>query len=157
MKLRILLFALLAVVFVGCKNQQSKSTQAEVSEYAIVTPISLVENIAEYQDAKVEMEGLVNHVCRSGGKFKMVADNGAVITIYPKDTTEKYDASLARKVVKVYGVAANKVVEEQHACEHDHVEKNESAEGCEHENQVAAPIVIVTCDKYEVIRDVDAE
>ena len=160
MKLKVLLAALFAIAFVGCNNQQPKTAQTEASEFVAVTSIQLAENIAEYQDAKVEMEGMVSHVCRSGGKMMVVADNGTVITIYPKDTTEKYDADLARKIVKVYGVAADKLAEGQQACgsHEEHEEHEEHGEGCEHEKQAAEkPVVIITCDKYEVIGDADAE
>lgn len=154
MKSKLLLLALLAIALAGCKNQQSKPAQAEVAEFAIVTPSDLVDKISSYQDTKIETEGLITHVCRTGGKMKMVTDNGTIITIYPGDTTEKYDADLARKIVKVQGVAHNKVAEAEHACEHDHAK---AEEGCEHESTTPAAIITITCNKYEVVRDVDAE
>lgn len=161
MKLKVLLIALFAIAFIGCKNQQPKTAEVDIPEFKAVTPIELTEGIAEFQDVKVEMEGLVSHVCRSGGKMMVKAENGTVITIYPKDTTEKYDASLARKIVKVYGVASDKRTEGQPEHGENHGEGQEEeqhAEDCDYEKEAAAtPIVIITCDKYEVIKDADAE
>ncbi|MDR0661739.1 MAG: hypothetical protein LBG19_13345 [Prevotellaceae bacterium] len=162
MKSKLLLIALAAVALIGCKNQQAKTTQTDAPEYAVVTPTKLVESIANYQDAKVEMEGMVNHVCRSGGKMKMMADDGAVVFIFPKDTEEKYDASLERKIIKVYGVASSHVVESDHACSHDTAEEkgdrnHAEHEGCEHEKAEAKPIIMVTAERYEIVGDADAE
>lgn len=155
MKLRLLMIVLLAIVIIGCKNQPKNSPEAVAVEYAVITPTELADNITKYNDVKVEVEGLVNHVCRTNKRMKMVTDNGSVITIYPKDTTERYDASLSRKIVKVYGIAKHDANEPEHmsgnASEHDEHEEEKDA--------THAPVsgIIITCDKYEIIGDIDAE
>ena len=65
---------------------------------------SLIVNIDNYVNTKIETEGVIAHVCGvDGKKMKLLSENGEVVVIIPNDTTS-FDYSLNKKRIKVYGL-----------------------------------------------------
>jgi hypothetical protein len=80
--------------------------------FAKVPADSLVAHIDEYRDAGVEVEGLVVHICGvDGRKMKLMTAGGAIVKIVPRDSSESFDKSFHKKMVKVQGVAKESRIE----------------------------------------------
>jgi hypothetical protein len=73
---------------------------------ARVSADSLIADIDAYRDKKVEVEGLIIHVCGvDGRKMKLQTDHGAILKIVPADSLAAFDESFYRKRVRVRGIA----------------------------------------------------
>jgi hypothetical protein len=91
---------------------------------ARVTADSLIESIDAYRDRKVEVEGLLIHVCGvDGRKMKLQTENGAILKIVPADSLAAFDESFYKKRVRVRGIAGESRVER--ACI-EQLEKNKA-------------------------------
>ena len=101
-----------AVYFMtSCGNRTS------TTEIVFVPADSLIVNVDNYVNKKVETEGFIAHVCSvDRRKMKLISDNGEVIVIIPQDTT-RFDYSLNRKRVKVYGLVKEERLSEQYIAE----------------------------------------
>jgi hypothetical protein len=96
-----ILIITLSMIFLVCCNR-IKSNQ----EISIVAADSLISKIDKYCNTKVEIEGVIVHICGvNGKKMKLKTDNGAIIKIVSQDTLESFDKSFYKKRIKVQGIA----------------------------------------------------
>jgi len=104
----VVLFLMFGVVAGSCGNR-TLSAQIE-----FVPADSLIVNIDNYVNTKVETEGLIAHVCGvDRKKMKLMTESGEVVVIIPQDTTS-FDYSLNRKRIKVYGLVKEERLIEQY-------------------------------------------
>ena len=102
-------FALCAMMSCGGRTS--------TTQIVFVNADSLIINVDNYVNTKVETEGLIVHVCGvDRRKMKLMSDNGEVITVIPHDTT-RFDYSLNRKRVRVYGLVKEERLNEQYILE----------------------------------------
>lgn len=67
------------------------------------------------QGKKVEVIGLVAHICGSDGKkLKLKSPSGAVLKIVSRDTTKRFDSSLKKQLVRVLGVVEVKYIQKSY-------------------------------------------
>ena len=100
------IIVLAAALSLGCSNALTSPV------FKKVPADSLVANIDEYHDTRVEVEGLVVHVCGvDGKKMKLMTESGAIIKIVPRDSSDSFDKSFYKKMVKVKGVAKESRIE----------------------------------------------
>jgi len=91
-----------------------------LAQTTFISADSLIVNIDNYVNTRVETEGLIAHVCGvDRKKMKLMTERGEVIVIIPQDTAS-FDYSLNRKRIKVYGL-----VREERLYEHYIDEKEE--------------------------------
>ena len=106
MKNGISIIVLAAALSLGCSNALTSPVFTKVSAD------SLVANIDKYHDTKVEEEGLVVHICGvDGRKMKLMTEGGAIIKIVPRDSSDSFDKSFYKKMVKVQGIAKESRIE----------------------------------------------
>jgi hypothetical protein len=104
----VVLFLLLGI-FAGSFGSCTLSAQT-----VFVPADSLIVNIDNYVNTKVETEGYIVHVCGvDRKKMKLMSENGEVVVIIPQDTTN-FDYSLNRKRIKVYGLVKEERLSEQY-------------------------------------------
>ena len=97
---------LAAALSLGCSNALTSPA------FAKVPADSLVANIDKYHDTKVEVEGLVVHICSvDGRKMKLMTESGAIIKIVPGDSSSSFDRSFYKKMVRVHGIARESRIE----------------------------------------------
>lgn len=76
---------------------------------------SLISNIEKYCNTKVELEGLIIHVCSfNGKKMKLKADSGEIIKIVPFDSNSHFDSSFYGKRVRILGVVKESRIEKSY-------------------------------------------
>jgi hypothetical protein len=104
----VVLFLLLGVSVGSCRSC-TLSAQIE-----FVPADSLIVNIDNYVNTKVETEGFIAHICGvDRKKMKLITESGEVIVIIPQDTT-RFDYSLNRKRIKVYGLVKEERLNEHY-------------------------------------------
>jgi hypothetical protein len=106
MRSRILIIILLASSLVSCtriKNDQ---------EIPKIVADSLIANIDKYCETRVEIEGVIIHVCGvNGRKMKLRTESGAIIKIVPHDSLGRFDKSFHKKKVKIQGLVKESRIE----------------------------------------------
>ena len=99
MKINITLLILLLVCSLSVKAQSTKE------EYRIISIEDLIAQADSLHGEKVEIVGLVAHLCGvDGKKMKLKSPGGALVKIVPKSEKEAFDSSLIKQVVCVKGV-----------------------------------------------------
>lgn len=74
---------------------------------------SLIVNIDKYCNTKVEVEGIIIHVCSFNGKKLMLRTNsGKIIKVVHQDALAHFDTSYFRKRVRVQGIAQESRINE---------------------------------------------
>ena len=97
--LNLLLLAL--TLTLSCCNTTNKQ-QAIIQ----VDADSLLNNINDYNHKTIETKGFVAHVCGvNRQKLKLITADGQALKVVPSDSTECFDKSLTRKMIKIQGVA----------------------------------------------------
>ncbi|MDE5423362.1 hypothetical protein L3073_14170 [Ancylomarina sp. DW003] len=92
------------IVFCVMFALSSKSQQAE-EKYTQVSIDKLVNNGNQFENKRVEIIGLVDHLCGvDGHKMKLKAASGAVLKVVPNNLTDCFDAKLKKQLVCVKGV-----------------------------------------------------
>ena len=106
MKTGLSIIVLAAALSLGCRDALTSPAFTKVSAD------SLVAHIDKYRDAGVEVEGLVVHICGvDGRKMKLMTENGAIIKIVPRDSSDSFDKSFYKKTVRVRGIAKESRIE----------------------------------------------
>jgi len=109
MKTGLSIIVLAAALSLGCSNALTSQVVTKVSAD------SLVASIDKYHDTRVEVEGLVVHVCGvDGKKMKLMTESGAIIKIVPRDSSDSFDKSFYKKMVKVQGIAEESRIEKSY-------------------------------------------
>jgi hypothetical protein len=109
----VILFLMFGILVGSCGNR-TVSAQIE-----FVPADSLIVNIDNYVNTKVETEGLIAHVCGvDRKKMKLMTESGEVIVIISQDTTS-FDYSLTRKRIKVSGLVKEERLSEQYIDEQE--------------------------------------
>jgi hypothetical protein len=99
MKIRILVITLLTSLLVCCNNIKSNQ------KFTKIAADSLIVSIDNFCDSKVEIEGVVVHICGvDGKKMKLKTENGAIIKIVLQDSLDCFDKVFYKKRIKVQGV-----------------------------------------------------
>lgn len=100
MKSRFLIALLFVTVLLSCNTKHDKQANLKLSAD------SLVANIGQYINQKVEIEGVVGHICGvDGRKMKLKTDGGEIIKVISSDPGNNFNKSLYNKRLLIYGIA----------------------------------------------------
>ena len=118
MKIKITLISLFLLFVFTSIAQQS----AEL--YTKISLDELIEKSEQYENKKVEVIGLVIHICSlDAKKMKLKSPSGAIVKILPNKADEYFDSALKKQVVCVQGVVEISRIEK---AEIDKVEKEKT-------------------------------
>lgn len=99
MKIKITLISLFLLFAFASKAQQ------ETELYTKLSLDEVIENAEQYENKKVELIGLVVHICGlDAKKMKLKSPSGAIVKIMPSKVDESFDSALKKQVVSVQGV-----------------------------------------------------
>lgn len=99
MKTKIITLALIIPLIISCKSQSSNQGFTKVNSD------SLIANIDNYLNSKVEIEGTIVHICGvDGKKMKLKTNGGEIIKIIPQDSFETFSKDLYKKRIKIQGI-----------------------------------------------------
>ncbi len=73
--------------------------------YAKVSIDELINKADQFENKKVEIIGIVDHMCGvNGKKFKLKSTSGSVLKVVPKDLNVSFDSNLKKQLVSVQGI-----------------------------------------------------
>lgn len=109
--LKLIIAALMLVAFMGACNQATKKTEKSSLKESVKTEITylsvekILQNADTLSEKNVNLTGVIDHVCKHGGKrFKMLSSDGSkTIKVELGDNFKPADPSIAGKTVKVTG------------------------------------------------------
>jgi hypothetical protein len=111
----LVLFVALTLVY-GCKNAAPKdgeevtdTTTEEMVEIPVVSLADFHAKAASYVDKEVTTQGIVDHVCRHGGKRLFLVSDDADLHI---DGEERFDEDLTGSEIEVTGIVREFRVDE---------------------------------------------
>ncbi len=97
--MRCVLIALCLLITFSSKGQQSKEL------YTKVSIDELINKADQFKNKRVEVIGLVDHMCGvDGKKIKLKSTSGAVLKVVPNKPDESFDFNLKKQLVSVRGV-----------------------------------------------------
>lgn len=106
MKLKVVITFLLAFTMLYCANKRDKYQITKVSAD------SLVDNIAQFIDQQVEIEGTIVHVCGvDGKKMKLKTDGGAIVKVVSLDSNARFGDTLYKQRIAVSGIVKESRIE----------------------------------------------
>ena len=111
---KLFVFALLAVSFISCSGDAGKKGSADeeinaVTEIPLFTIAEFYAEADKYTGKEVQVEGIIDHICRHGGKrLLLVSDDGDLHI----DWDERFDEKLEGSLVIVTGIVEEFRVDE---------------------------------------------
>ncbi|MBN1650374.1 MAG: hypothetical protein JW857_03545 [Bacteroidales bacterium] len=136
MKKTLLLFSLIAVLMsCGDNNQKANKTETpENTEQAVLTLADFNSEAGKWVDQEIQIEGIVDHVCKHGGKRLFLVNDFGDVHI---DGKERFDDALTGSNIIVSGVVKEFRVDEAYCLqmEQDHIQKHK--EGIDNEDVYA--------------------
>ncbi len=126
------ILAVTTIMF-SCGNKEQKKEGASSDKgIALVTVDQVMVDIQAYVDKQIQIEGVVNHVCKHGGKrmFIMGEDPDVAIKITPNEEIGVFEQELVGSSVVVNGVVKELRIDEEYVAnlenEADDVSKSEA-------------------------------
>jgi hypothetical protein len=123
--------AILAFLFGGCSQNGEKTSNVETEEeIAVETPMLAIGEFdakaGDYVDNEILVEGIVDHVCKHGGKkLFLVADDGDVHI----ESDERFDDALEGSHVTVKGIVREFRVDEAYCLQMEEENMTNHSEG----------------------------
>ena len=124
---KVLVIALIAVVFAACGGNADKKENAEAKAVEIALA-DFETKAGDFVDKEVKISGLVDHICKHGGKrLFMVDDDNVSLHIEGK---EKFDDELAGSDITVTGIVRVEKIDEAYCLkiEEDNINSHENGE-----------------------------
>jgi len=124
---KVLVIALIAVVFAACGENTEKKENAKVEAVEIALA-DFEAKAGDYIDKEIKISGIVNHICKHGGKrLFMVDDNEVSLHVEGK---EKFDEELAGSDIIVTGIVREERIDEAYCLkiEEDNINSHENNE-----------------------------
>lgn len=145
---KILLSLLLASALMSCTNNTDEKKQENNSDSTKVeTNQTTDENVPQlaitnfdkeadkYIDQKVEVTGLVDHVCKHGGKKILLVDNDANIHV---ESENRFEDTLVGNTISLIGVVKEFKVDEAYCQKMEKEDLNEHSEGEANQEEMKA-------------------
>jgi len=100
----IILFSAIALLS-ACNNSTETSTTKENEEITVEETIIALADLqnkgAEFIDQEIQTQGIVDHVCKHGGKKILLVADGADVHVFSE---ERYDETMVGKEIIVTGI-----------------------------------------------------
>ncbi len=132
-----LFFVLLA--FVACKNTEENTEvteKQETNEIPVVTVANFNTDVKDLVDKEVKITGIVDHVCKHGGKKLFIVADGATDGVHI-ESEESFKEDLIGSEVTVIGIVREFRVDEAYCQKLETETSEEYIEGEDHENEIS--------------------
>ena len=132
---KIVFILALIIAVISCKTDHKKSESVEkiaTTETPILAIGEFDTKASEFVDKEIQIKGIVDHVCKHGGKkILMVTDNGDVhIT-----SEERFDEALKGSEITLTGVVVEERIDESTCLEMEENVMNNHSEGKTNDEQ----------------------
>lgn len=134
----LLLILAITTLLISCKTENKKTeevTTLEVVETPILALGEFDTKAAEFVNKEVKVQGIVDHVCKHGGKkILLVTDTGDVHVF----SEERFDEALMGNEVMVTGVVLEERIDEAYCLKMEEDNIKSHAEGTSNQQQFEA-------------------
>lgn len=146
--LALISFMLAFTSTVFAQEKTTKAVQAEAQKTSLLTPEKFQEAAGEMVGEEVEIEGMVVHVCRHGGKkmFLIGEDSEIRIKITASDKVSAFKTELEGSTVYVKGIV--EPMDEAEAM----VKEEEHEEDDDHKNYYHRPQYSISCLAFKEVK-----
>jgi hypothetical protein len=119
----------LSVILFACGSRTEQPPQAENQDVAVLTVASFDSLAGEYSGKEIQIEGLVDHVCREGGKkmFLVRTDGEGRVKVTTGENIPSFDVALEGSDVIVKGVVDELRVDEPYLVQWEKELKDQEA------------------------------
>lgn len=112
---RLFIVFAIALTFVACKNTEDNENVADNDSTVVTNTVIALEDfdaqVADFVDSEIEISGIVDHVCKHGGKkILLVNENGNASVHVESDV--RFEDTLTGTNVTVIGIVREFVVDE---------------------------------------------
>ncbi len=133
---RIALLLGIATLIFACNptetaNKEENSSKTE-TDITFIPLKDLQKKGAEYLDKIIETQGIVDHVCKHGGKKILLVADGADVHVF---NDERFDENLMTQEIKVQGTVKEDRIDEAYLLELEGEAINSHSEGEDHEQR----------------------
>lgn len=137
-KFLILFFAV--VFFTACSNENENTDENVVdstaSEMTMVTIANFDTVAANYVGKQVKITGIVDHVCKHGGKKLLLVEDGTDQGVHV-DSEKPFDETLVGSKVTVIGTVKEFKVDEAYCQKLETEDSEQNIEGENHEDEIS--------------------
>jgi hypothetical protein len=112
------LFAI-ALIFVACNNEKVENqveTEVEVTEIPLVALADFDKEAGKYVDKEIQVKGIVDHICKHGGKRLFVVDDNCDLHV---EGETRFDEELMGKELVITGVVREFRVDEAYCLQQE--------------------------------------
>jgi hypothetical protein len=126
---RFMFFAALSLLLVSCGTQPDQSKQADTAGMTVLTVANFDTLAGEFVGKEIQIEGLVDHVCRHSGKrmFLVQTEGEGRVKVVTGETISSFDVALEGNEVIVKGIVDEWRVDEQYLAEWEKELKDQEA------------------------------
>jgi hypothetical protein len=105
-----------ATIMFSCGSKTEKTEAVSEKEVAVLTVDQIMTDLQSYVDKDIVIEGVVNHVCKHGGKrmFIMGEDPDVTIKITPNEKIGVFEQELVGSNVIVTGIVTELRINEKY-------------------------------------------
>ncbi|MEA3450377.1 MAG: hypothetical protein U9Q83_00575 [Bacteroidota bacterium] len=123
-------FIILSLVFFvfACNNSDNDSDQANNDSIPVVQLANFDAEASEYVDKQIKINGIIDHVCKHGGKKLLVVNQEGTADIHVESDI-RFNDSLAGSEVTIIGVVTEFRIDEAYCQKLETDALNEHAEG----------------------------
>lgn len=116
---KLVLFITLSMIFFACGTRTEQPPQAGGEDLVVLSVATFDTLAGEYVGREVKIEGLVDHVCRHGGKrmFLVYAGTDGRVKVTTGENIPSFDVALEGSDVIVKGVVDELRIDEQYLAE----------------------------------------
>ena len=133
-------FLLITIMFVACNSENkpkdnNKSKNIDKKALTIIDLADFDSKAGDYVGQKVKVKGIVDHVCKHGGKkILLVSDNGDVHI----NSDKRFDEDLTGKEITVIGIVKEFRVDEAYCLKMENDMIKEHSEGEDNDEHIKA-------------------
>lgn len=116
---KLVFFITLSMIFFACGTRTEQPPPAGEEELAVISVATFDSLAGEYIGQEVQIEGLIDHVCRHGGKrmFLVYAGTDGRVKVTTGENIPSFDVALEGSDVVVKGVVDELRIDEQYLTE----------------------------------------
>lgn len=129
--------------FVACANENEDTNNettdgdtTKVEEFKVVSVANFETEVADLVDEQVQITGIVDHVCRHGGKKILLVEDGIEHGVHVS-AEESFDEELTGSEVTVIGIVREFRVDEAYCQKLENEESDKHIEGEDHEDDIS--------------------
>lgn len=130
----------LSILFLSCKeNAQSKQKEDVATEVKVETPLIALDDFdkmaEKYVNKEVKVQGIVDHVCKHGGKKLLLVTNDGDVHV---TSEERFDEALKGSEITLNGIVLEERIDEAYCLKMEEDNMKSHSEGKSNDEQFEA-------------------